>query len=87
MIARESRGSRLSLHSLEKRSVSVLQMQGVSVQFQGLKALDGVDLTLSEREVLGLLGPNGAGKTTLINVMTGYVRPSEGRTLQPVEED
>ena len=61
--------------------MSVLQMQGVSVQFQGLKALDGVDLTLSEREVLGLLGPNGAGKTTLINVMTGYVRPSEGRML------
>jgi len=66
--------------------VSVLQVQGVSVQFQGLKALDGVDLSLSEGEVLGLLGPNGAGKTTLINVMTGYVRPSEGRMLLGGEE-
>ena len=64
----------------------VLQVQGVSVQFQGLKALDGVDLSLSEGEVLGLLGPNGAGKTTLINVMTGYVRPSEGRMLLGGEE-
>ena len=66
--------------------MSVLQVQGVSVQFQGLKALDRVDLSLSEGEVLGLLGPNGAGKTTLINVMTGYVRPSEGRMLLGGEE-
>jgi branched-chain amino acid transport system ATP-binding protein len=66
--------------------VSVLQVQGVSVHFQGLKALDRVDLSLSQGEVLGLLGPNGAGKTTLINVMTGYVRPSEGRMLLGGEE-
>jgi branched-chain amino acid transport system ATP-binding protein len=61
--------------------VSVLQTLGISVQFQGLKALDGVDLTLAGGQVLGLLGPNGAGKTTLVNVMTGYLRPSEGRLL------
>jgi branched-chain amino acid transport system ATP-binding protein len=61
--------------------VSVLQTQGISVHFQGVRALDGVDLTLSEGEVLGLLGPNGAGKTTLVNVMTGYLRPSRGRLL------
>jgi branched-chain amino acid transport system ATP-binding protein len=61
--------------------VSVLQTQGISVHFQGVRALDGVDLTLPEGEVLGLLGPNGAGKTTLVNVMTGYLRPSHGRLL------
>lgn len=66
--------------------MSVLQVQGVSVQFQGVKALDGVDLSLSQGEVLGLLGPNGAGKTTLIDVMTGYIRPSEGRMLLGDEE-
>jgi branched-chain amino acid transport system ATP-binding protein len=66
--------------------VSVLKVQGVSVQFQGVKALDGVDLSLSQGEVLGLLGPNGAGKTTLIDVMTGYIRPSEGRMLLGGEE-
>jgi branched-chain amino acid transport system ATP-binding protein len=66
--------------------VSVLQVQGISVQFRGLKALDRVDLSLSQGEVLGLLGPNGAGKTTLIDVMTGYVRPSDGRMLLGGEE-
>ena len=66
--------------------MSVLQTQGISVQFRGLRALDGVGLSLSQGEVLGLLGPNGAGKTTLIDVMTGYVRPSEGRMLLGGEE-
>lgn len=66
--------------------MSVLQVQSVSVQFQGVKALDRVDLSLSQGEVLGLVGPNGAGKTTLINVMTGYVPPSEGRMLLGGEE-
>jgi branched-chain amino acid transport system ATP-binding protein len=71
---------------LENQPVSILQVQGISVQFRGLKALDGVGLSLSQGEVLGLLGPNGAGKTTLIDVMTGYVRPSEGRMLLGGEE-
>jgi branched-chain amino acid transport system ATP-binding protein len=72
---------RASANVAEIQPVSVLQTQGISVHFQGVRALDGVDLTLSEGEVLGLLGPNGAGKTTLVNVMTGYLRPSRGRLL------
>jgi branched-chain amino acid transport system ATP-binding protein len=66
---------------VEIRPVSILKTQGISVHFQGVRALDGVDLTLPEGEVLGLLGPNGAGKTTLVNVMTGYLRPTQGRLL------
>jgi len=62
-------------------SVSIFQSRGISVQFQGVKALSAVDLTLTAGEILGLLGPNGAGKTTLVNVMTGYLRPSEGCLL------
>lgn len=57
---------------------STFAAQAVSVRFQGLKALDEVDLSLAEGEVLGLLGPNGAGKTTLVNVMSGYQPPSHG---------
>jgi branched-chain amino acid transport system ATP-binding protein len=61
--------------------VPFLQTQGISVHFQGVRALDRVDLALPQGEVLGLLGPNGAGKTTLVNVMTGYLRPTHGRLL------
>jgi branched-chain amino acid transport system ATP-binding protein len=47
--------------------------------FVGLRALDSVSLTLERGEILGLIGPNGSGKTTLINVVTGFLKPTEGR--------
>ena len=53
----------------------VLVMENVTVEFGGLKALDGVGLRLEPGQVLGLIGPNGAGKTTLLNVLSGFVAP------------
>jgi branched-chain amino acid transport system ATP-binding protein len=53
----------------------------VAVQFEGGKALDGVELKLRRGQILGLIGPNGAGKTTLTNVLSGFQRPSQGRVL------
>ena len=47
--------------------------------FGGLRALSGIDLSVSEGEIVGLLGPNGAGKTTLLNVISGYTPPTTGR--------
>ena len=52
--------------------------RGVTVEFEGVVAVDQVDCELNERELLGLIGPNGAGKTTLLNVLTGFQRPTEG---------
>ena len=55
-----------------------LDVQGVTVRFGGLTALDNVSLTAAPRQVTGIIGPNGAGKTTLLNVLCGFVQPDSG---------
>ena len=55
--------------------------EGVGVHFEGLRAVESVNLRLEKGEILGLIGPNGAGKTTLVNVLTGLQRPNEGKVL------
>jgi branched-chain amino acid transport system ATP-binding protein len=56
----------------------LLVVSGLRKAFGGLQALDGVDLAVGEREILGLIGPNGSGKTTFFNVLAGYYRPDAG---------
>jgi len=51
----------------------------VAMRFGGLRALDGVSLTIHEGELVGLVGPNGSGKTTLVNLLSGTFRPTGGR--------
>lgn len=58
-----------------------LVARGVSVSFEGLVALEAVDLSLARGEILGLIGPNGAGKTTLVNVLTGFQDCDSGTVL------
>ena len=55
-----------------------VDVRGLAVHFEGVKAVDGVDLTLARGEILGLIGPNGAGKTTFVNAITGFQRPTAG---------
>jgi len=58
--------------------MTLLQTEGLTKRFGGLKAVDSVTLALEEEEVLGLIGPNGAGKTTFINLVTGVLKPDNG---------
>ena len=56
----------------------VLKLEGVTMQFGGLKAVADLDLEVGRGELVGLIGPNGAGKTTVFNVITGVYRPTHG---------
>jgi branched-chain amino acid transport system permease protein len=51
------------------------------VNFGGIKAVNGVDLSVHEGQILGLIGPNGAGKTTIFDLISGFVTPSTGRVI------
>jgi branched-chain amino acid transport system ATP-binding protein len=57
----------------------LLEVEQVTKRFQGVVALDSVDIVVEEGSVMGIIGPNGAGKSTLFNVITGVDRPTEGR--------
>lgn len=56
----------------------LLIIDDVHLQFGGVRALDGVRLTVNGGEFLGVIGPNGAGKTTMFNVITGVLSPTSG---------
>jgi urea transport system ATP-binding protein len=59
----------------------VLYLDGVTVSFDGFKALDGLSLIVEPGELRCIIGPNGAGKTTLMDVITGKTRPDKGEVL------
>src|SRR2546428_5347780 len=58
-----------------------LAARGVVVRFGGLTAVDGVDLEIEDRTLVGIIGPNGAGKTTFFNALSGLVTPAAGRLV------
>lgn len=56
----------------------LLELNKVSKNFGGLKAVNQVSFSLEAGEILGIIGPNGAGKTTLFNTITGFYKPNQG---------
>jgi len=57
----------------------ILKLTDITIKFGGVVALNGVNLSLRENQVLGLIGPNGAGKTTLFNSITGFAKVTSGK--------
>ena len=73
-----SGGVHLASGELDLTHGVVLYLDGISVSFDGFKALNGLSLSIDAGELRCMIGPNGAGKTTMMDVITGRTRPDEG---------
>jgi ABC-type branched-subunit amino acid transport system ATPase component len=68
-------------HAVDGAGAGKLVAEGIRVHFEGVRAVDGVDLTLERRQIMGLIGPNGAGKTTFMNAVSSFVPLTGGRVV------
>ena len=59
----------------------LLEVKNLGISFGGLRAVDGLNMTINEGALVGLIGPNGAGKTTAFNMLTGVYRPTDGTIM------
>jgi branched-chain amino acid transport system ATP-binding protein len=61
-----------------KMATPIVEAKGITMRFGGVTAVNAVDLTVNQGEIVGIMGPNGAGKSTLLSMLSGARRPSEG---------
>lgn len=61
-----------------QNTTALLEARDLEISFGGIKAADGVSLTVNESEFVAIIGPNGSGKTTFLNICTGYLKPKRG---------
>lgn len=71
----------ITTHHIEPQEKDILYVSGVSVSFDGFKALNSLSLIVKEGELRAIIGPNGAGKTTMMDVITGKTKPDTGKVL------
>ena len=69
------------------RNNSILYLDGVSVSFDGFRAINNLSLVVDKGEMRAIIGPNGAGKTTMMDIVTGKTRPDEGEVFFDSEID
>ncbi|MBU2980781.1 urea ABC transporter ATP-binding protein UrtD [Lentibacter algarum] len=60
---------------------TLLEVSGVSVSFDGFRAINNLSFRIASAEMRAIIGPNGAGKTTFMDIVTGKTKPDEGRIL------
>ncbi|MBM4329197.1 MAG: ABC transporter ATP-binding protein [Deltaproteobacteria bacterium] len=66
--------------------MAILEIRDIFKDFDGLRVLTGISLSVEERERFAVIGPNGAGKTTLFNIVSGKFRPSSGTVMYDGDE-
>jgi branched-chain amino acid transport system ATP-binding protein len=71
----------MAVHAMVARMNALLEVDGISKRFGGLRAVQDLDFSVREGEILGLIGPNGAGKSTVFNLINGVHAPDKGRIL------
>ena len=59
----------------------MIEVKNVTKKYPNIKAVDNISFTVKDGEVVGFLGPNGAGKTTTMNMITGFIEPTEGQII------
>ena len=59
-------------------SENIIQLENVSVAFDGEKVLDNLSLSIKDKEFVTLLGPSGCGKTTTLRIIAGFIEPDSG---------
>lgn len=59
----------------------MIEARGISKEFDDIRAVNNIDVTVREKEIFGLIGSNGAGKSTLLRMITGIIQPDEGELL------
>ena len=69
------------LREQDKDKMPVLDVRNLGIDFGGLTAVDGFNISVGPTEISGLIGPNGAGKTTIFNLLTGVYQPTRGSVL------
>jgi len=60
---------------------AILNVAGLTKHFQGVAAVDGIDMSVEANEILAIIGPNGSGKTTLFNLVSGFLKPTSGEIV------
>jgi urea transport system ATP-binding protein len=68
-------------------SGTILYLDGVSVSFDGFRAINNLSLVLTPGEMRAVIGPNGAGKTTMMDIITGKTRPDQGQVIFGAQTD
>ncbi|MCM1166294.1 MAG: ABC transporter ATP-binding protein [Lachnospiraceae bacterium] len=63
---------------MSDNNTPLLEVRDLSIQFGGLRAVDGLNMRVNKGQLYGLIGPNGAGKTTVFNMLTGVYKPTSG---------